>query len=616
MKKARSDDDEEPKAYKALLTLLDDGATLVHKKPKQKSIPMQSTGSIEGLSENEADQDEESDGEIEVEDDNEGDKNDPFEWHFASADLESIGAPQKWKSTKYPLKHLGTRTVLQTPEPSVDLGKVPKVSSLNSMKLKYRLTKPFERTNPEMTALQLELAAPMFGYQDMLISNRTWENAQEIQNMYVLHAMNHILKTRDRVIKNNTRVSQDPDFEAKDQGYTRPKVLFLVPTRNAAVTLVQTIIAVSGLNQCERKKRFMDAFFEKTEPVSNKPDDFQQLFAGNTNDLFCLGIKFTRQAVKLYSGFYMSDIIVASPLGLRMIIGNEGDKKREFDFLSSIEMLVVDQLDAVQMQSWENLTHIFKHANLMPQESHGCDFSRIRSWYLDQKAKLLRQTILVSAYTTPEMSNLFSKQCSNVGGKLRCRPEYKGTMSSIGARLRQVYMRLPPVSFDRESNERFNYFVNALLPGLLRGASHEGTLVFIPSYFDFVRVRNYMEKHDHSFVVLSEYTSQSQVSRGRTYFADGRSKIMLYTQRLHHFRRFNIKGCKNIVFYGLPDNPRFYQEIVRFLARTVVEKGIDPDLLRVQVIYSKWDSLKLERVVGTNRVGALVEGLNDMYEFF
>ncbi|PRT54083.1 U3 small nucleolar RNA-associated protein 25 [Wickerhamiella sorbophila] len=615
MKKVRSEDDgQENQAYKALLTLLDDGETLVHKLPKQRAVEIQSKGNIEGASDNE--EEEESDDEIQVEDDNEGDCKDPFEWHFASADLENVDTPTKWKSVKRQLVELGSRSVLQLPDPAIDLGQVPKVSGIGSLKLKYRIIKPFEQVNPELSSLQTELAGPLFGYQDIFVSNRTWENAQQIQNLYVLHAMNHILKTRDRILKNNNRLSADTNLEPKDQGYTRPKVLFLVPTRNSAVKLVETIIAVSGLSQIESKKRFMGAFNEKTEPAGNKPEDFQQLFAGNTNDLFCLGIKFTRQAVKLYSSFYSSDIIVASPLGLRMIIGNEGDKKREFDFLSSIELMVVDQLDAIQMQSWENLTHIFRHANLMPKESHGCDFSRIRPWYLDQKAKLLRQTVLVSAYTTPEMSNLMSKQCLNIGGKLRCRLEYHGSMATIGARIRQVYHRLPPVSFDREANERFDYFTNVLLPGLLRGASHDGTLVFIPSYLDFVRVRNYMEKHNHSFVVLSEYTSQSQVSRGRTYFADGRSKIMLYSQRLHHFRRYNIKGCKNIVFYGLPDNPKFYQEIVRFLARTSIEKGIDPDLLRVQVAYSKWDSLKLERIVGSNRVGPLVEGLNDMYEFF
>jgi protoheme ferro-lyase len=74
---------------------------------------------------------------------------------------------------------------------------------------------------------------------------------------------------------------------------------------------------------------------------------------------------------------------------------------RNADFLSSIEVLVVDQMDTLAMQNWEHVQvctlvsilflqdlakkkqFVFSHLNKLPKESHNSDFSRIKPWYLD-----------------------------------------------------------------------------------------------------------------------------------------------------------------------------------------------------------------------------------------
>lgn len=54
------------------------------------------------------------------------------------------------------------------------------------------------------------------------------------------------------------------------------------------------------------------------------PDDHVENFSGNVDDSFRVGIKVTKKSFKLFSEFYSSDIVLASPLGLRMSIEKDG----------------------------------------------------------------------------------------------------------------------------------------------------------------------------------------------------------------------------------------------------------------------------------------------------
>ena len=45
-----------------------------------------------------------------------------------------------------------------------------------------------------------------------------------------------------------------------------------------------------------------------------------QAFPGNIDECFRIGISLMKKCLKLYAKLYSSDIVVASPLGLRMII--------------------------------------------------------------------------------------------------------------------------------------------------------------------------------------------------------------------------------------------------------------------------------------------------------
>jgi U3 small nucleolar RNA-associated protein 25 len=433
-------------------------------------------------------------------------------------------------------------------------------------------------------------------------------------------------RTRDRVIKNNARLAKeegDDELDLRDQGFTRPKVLMLLPERESCVRMVDMIVSLVEPEQQENRKRFDDAFVETESKFRDEPEDFRELFGGkddSNHDNFRLGLKFTRKTVKYYSQFYNSDIILASPLGLRMAIEGKDERSGDSDFLSSIEIVIVDQAEALPMQNWDHVEFIFEHLNLQPKEAHGCDFSRVRNWYLDNNAKYFRQTIALSAFNTPELNTLFYNHSKNWAGKIKIQPNYSGALQELGLKVKQTFSRLESPSFSTDPDTRFTYFTTAIVPALIRRSKDlAGTLIFVPSYLDFVRVRNYFKNEvptSVSFGIIPEYASTQEVSRARSHFLTGRHSVLLYTERAHHFWRLRIRGVHKVIMYGLPDNPIFYKEIAGgFLGRSVQEGKLEPGQGSVRVIFSKWDIMKLERIAGTERVGKMIKDRGDTFDF-
>lgn len=102
--------------------------------------------------------------------------------------------------------------------------------------------------------------------------------------------------------------------------------------------------------------------------------------------------------LQLYTDFYSSDIIISSPLGLRMIVGADGEEDRDYDFLASLEVLILDQADVFLMQNWDHLLHTLDHFHLQPKKTHGTDFSRVRSWAVNGWSKYYRYVCFCCFY--------------------------------------------------------------------------------------------------------------------------------------------------------------------------------------------------------------------------
>ncbi|TKA64572.1 hypothetical protein B0A55_10454 [Friedmanniomyces simplex] len=561
---------------------------------------------------------------------------DPYEAHFASVDdnelskrLQCVQA-KEWRTEKESLPGVGSFTCFVPDSCKGSSIRKPVTDGPLQLPLKKRLTESSAKKLPALNDLHQAVAPYIFNYSDFLLASRTVDNAAGVRALACLHALNHVLKGRDKVLKNTARLAQSdtPDtLDLRDQGFTRPKVLILAETRQMAYNYGNSIIELFQPEQVENRQRFIDSFSAPVDDRDIMPEDYRELFGGNNDNSFLTAIKFTRKTLKFFSAFYSSDIILASPLGLRRIIENEDKKKQDHDFLSSIEVVIVDQADAMQMQSWENVDVVFRHLNLQPHETHGADFNRVRAWYLDDNAKYIRQTIVFGAYATPEINRLFNTAMLNIAGKVKLLPSYPGAITApslSGLGVRQTFSRFDSTTPATDPDARFKYFTSALLPSLLRlpkpADGAQGILVFTPSYFDFVRVRNFFATssltQNLSFGAIHDYTSVPDQRRARSHFLSGRHAILLYTQRAHHFFRLKLRGVKRVAFYGVPDNAVFYEELVGGCLGTSLREGrVAPEEAGVRVLFSRWEALGVERVVGSQRVKGMLGGMGDTFDF-
>ncbi|XP_064914426.1 U3 small nucleolar RNA-associated protein 25 homolog isoform X1 [Columba livia] len=564
---------------------------------------------------------------------------DPFKQHMdkelQEKEVEKISTlPKTSSQSKWP--RLGQLTFSST----LEKHKTLKADREIDVKQLY-LHKPLESTWPKVnkqflsstnkpndpffTPLQRELFCIMNTYRDLFYPERNaLTNGEEIRQVYCLHALNHVLKANAQVLSNNAkRRDQKPGTDSddyRDQGLTRPKVLMIVPFRECALRIVHILIRLLEVNDKRKidvsnKKRFKGEFGsdpEEKPPNLKRPEDYEAVFAGNIDDHFRIGVAILQKSMRLYAPFYSSDIIIASPLGMRTVIGAEGEKKRDFDFLSSVEILIIDQADIYLMQNWEHVLHLMKHINLLPLDSHGVDFSRVRMLNLNNWSRFYRQTLLFSALQDPQINSIFNKHCCNYVGQVAVRNiPIIGSISHVVVQLPHVFRRLEAESATSVIDTRFQFFIDKVLPEY-RDAIMSHTLIYVPSYFDYVRLRNYFKKEDLNFTHICEYTKKAGVCRARRFFLKGEKQFLLFTERFHFYKRYTIKGVRNLIFYELPTYSHFYSEICNMMKAT--DSAVDATWT-CTVLYSKYDAQKLAAVVGIDRTAQMLQSKKNVHLF-
>lgn len=175
-----------------------------------------------------------------------------------------------------------------------------------------------------------------------------------------------------------------------------------------------------------------------------------------------------------------------------------------------------------------------------------------------------------------------------------------GALITVANQMPHIFEKFScDITLAEHETVRFNYFINNVLPRI-KEMSH--VMIYIPSYYDFVRLRNYCKKESISFVQVCEYTKENKVSRARDMFYHGWRKFLFFTERYHFYHRYKIRGIHQIIFYQLPTYPQFYSELCNMIE--VDEIG---GIQSITVLYCKYDALQLAGVVGYEKAKTLLQ---------
>lgn len=111
----------------------------------------------------------------------------------------------------------------------------------------------------------------------------------------------------------------------------------------------------------------------------------------------------------------------------------------------------------------------------------------------------------------PEAAALFTRRSTNFAGKVRVENAVRpaaATVCRIVVQLPQAFHKFPTTAAAQSADDRFQFFTRKILPQY-RDVLMSNTLIYVPSYYDYVRLRNFMHKEEYNFgqVMIFFYTS-------------------------------------------------------------------------------------------------------------
>ncbi|CAD2097867.1 U3 small nucleolar RNA-associated protein 25, putative [Plasmodium vinckei lentum] len=466
------------------------------------------------------------------------------------------------------------------------------------------------------------------------------------RKLYIKKKIEKLEKTQ-QVEKENIQLKDD----LCDESFSKPKILILCAFRYICKEYVDLLINMLSLIEVKNKNRFINEYDITPEEKKNLKDmyikkkqsfDYINLYRGNSDDCFRLGIKLfeNEKKIQLYSPFYDSDILICSPLGLEIIIkeykenedktnniyneddnysddyeinGTENSAKKtnkkkkkintnnnkkkklyEYDFLSSIEVLVIDQIDIILMQNILTLKNVLNFINKPLLKWRNANINRIAKYAIDGYIKNYRQTIITSSIIDTNFISLI--QLSNNYRsflKLFIKNDDDTVLLSIRNmfKINQYFKKIECDDILKIEECIIDFFSTNVIEIL---TNIKQLIICIPTYIEYIRLYEILKKNDISFKGVNEYTTEKKRIKIQKLFKFEKVNILLVTSRLIYYERCTFKNANHVIFFSPPKFQFMYFELIKNIT-------INTPNASSMCYYTKYHTYELERIVGQKR---------------
>lgn len=396
-------------------------------------------------------------------------------------------------------------------------------------------------------------------------------------DLILTHILTHIYKHKAKVQENTSNIT-----EIKDQAFTSAIVLILVPTLSGAKDIIDYLIKI----HCKDNQKKMSKL-SRNKYSEVFPEDFDK-----NADAVKFGIVLADRELNLVSPFKKADIILATPLSLRQ--GLEKGEKIDSGILASIQICAIIKCHEILMQNWEHVEDLFSNMNLIPdRDSVNVDLGRIRDEYLDGRGKLFRQIIVQTEFVSPLIMALFNRN-ENFRGKARVVMHYGcPVLSGI-----QKFRKFNVGSTGEISGKRFQYFTS--IWSKLQEETLPNSIMFVSCYYEYVRLKSWLEENDPGVLCISEYTSKPDRQRNVSLWKNGTNKLICITERLIYYRPLKFSNIGTSIFYELPEFKEHYLNIAGKSEESIA-------------MFCKFDGFALQRIVGDTKASKMLNSCSEIF---